>query len=92
MKNKRKQLGKLRFKKIIVAGLGTDSVKGGFGSSWNGCPTFPGEPCFTEIGCGTGGGGTTGGGGSDPVYTNGCPVITNNCASESVCPRGVYCY
>lgn len=94
MKNKKRKLGKLSFKKSTIADFGSNSLKGGTGTSWNGCQSWPGEPCFTDFGtdCGTGGGGTggggTGGGGNQTALCN----YTDNCQSHSICPRGVQCY
>ncbi len=104
MKNKKKQLGKLSFKKSTIAGLGSNALVGGTGSSYNGCPTIPGEPCFSDLICDpTGDCGTvncyTGncvtrncGTGGVCGQTNPCNYPTDACPSFSVCPRGVYCY
>ncbi|XLS27603.1 hypothetical protein ACJD0Z_10380 [Flavobacteriaceae bacterium M23B6Z8] len=97
MKNKKRKLGKLLFKKSTIAGLGTNAIVGGTGTSWDGCPTFPGEPCGSDFGtdCGTGGGftGTTCYTNNNcPVRTNACPPYTDGCQSDSICPQGVYCY
>lgn len=97
MKKKQLNLRKLALKKSTVAGFKTDQLNGGTGTSYNGCPTIPGEPCFQsdfgDCGGGTTGNNTTGNGTGNPTPTQqGCPPQTLLCASHSICPPGVYCY
>jgi len=97
MKKAKINLSKLSLKKSVVAKFNSGMITGGTGTSWNGCPTIPGEPCdLTIVGCGQ----TVG---CPPATqncpSNGCPPATQACPtvfcdrpSDSVCPPGVQCY
>ncbi|NER13893.1 hypothetical protein GWK08_10610 [Leptobacterium flavescens] len=100
MKKKQLNLNKLSLKKSTVAGFKANKLIGGTGTSWDGCPTIPGEPCDfpTDFGCGNQ---TVG------CPTQGCPPPTQGCVtqgcppntglvcepqSHSVCPPGIQCF
>lgn len=100
MKNKKKQLGKLSFKKSTVAGLDSNTLVGGTYRTIYLCGNSIDIPCNTyncgslncTAGCGTG----TCNCPTDgcPPATQGCPppYPTDACPSHSICPQGYQCY
>ncbi|NAS30082.1 hypothetical protein GTQ40_03785 [Flavobacteriaceae bacterium R38] len=101
MKKKQLNLRKLSFKKSTVAGFKANQINGGTGTSWYGCETIPGEPCFETEFCGTGACGTnncgtndcgTGACGTNNCGTAGCIPATLDCPSHSICPPGIACF
>ena len=76
MKNKKKQLGKLSFKKSTIAGLESKVLVGGYETNrFEGCTII-------SLGCNPG----------DRTLFGCPPTIGYQCPSESFCPAGVYCY
>ena len=99
MKKKQLRLGKLSFNKSVVAGFKANQLNGGTGTSWDGCPTLPGEPCTfpTDFDCGTNNCETnncgTGDCGTNACATNNCDTLycPTNGALNSCPPPGQYC-